>query len=29
MDEEAAEEYEEAFNRAVVKRLPRFAIEDA
>ena len=27
MDEEAAEEYEEAFNRAVVKRLPRFAVE--
>ena len=27
MDEEAAEAYEEAFNRAVVKRLPRFALE--
>jgi hypothetical protein len=27
MEEEAAEEYEEAFNRAVVKRLPRFALE--
>jgi class 3 adenylate cyclase len=27
MNEEAAEEYEEAFNRAVVKRLPRFAVE--
>ena len=27
MDEETAEEYEEAFNRAVVKRLPRFALE--
>ena len=26
-DEEAAEEYEEAFNRAVVKRLPRFAVQ--
>jgi hypothetical protein len=27
MDEEAAEEYEQAFARAVVKRLPRFAVE--
>jgi hypothetical protein len=27
LDEEAAEEYEEAFNRAVAKRLPRFALE--
>ena len=27
MDEEAAEAYEVAFNRAVVKRLPRFALE--
>jgi hypothetical protein len=27
LGEEAAEEYEEAFNRAVVKRLPRFALE--
>ncbi len=27
MDEEAAEHYEQAFNRAVVKRLPRFAVE--
>jgi hypothetical protein len=27
MDEEAAEAYEQAFNRAVVKRLPRFAVE--
>ncbi len=27
MDEEAAENYEQAFNRAVVKRLPRFALE--
>jgi hypothetical protein len=27
MDEEAAEEYEEEFNRAVVRRLPRFAVE--
>jgi nitrate reductase assembly molybdenum cofactor insertion protein NarJ len=27
MDEEAAEEYEAAFNRAVAKRLPRFALE--
>lgn len=27
MDEEAAEEYEDAFNRAVAKRLPRFALE--
>ena len=26
-DEEAAEEYEDAFNRAVVKRLPRFAVQ--
>jgi len=27
MDEEAAEEYEDAFNRAVAARLPRFALE--
>ena len=27
LDEDAAEEYEDAFNRAVVKRLPRFALE--
>ena len=27
MDEETAEEYEGAFNRAVAKRLPRFALE--
>jgi isocitrate dehydrogenase kinase/phosphatase len=27
LDEDAAEEYEEAFNRAVLKRLPRFALE--
>lgn len=27
LDEEAAEEYEEAFNRAVRKRLPRFGNE--
>jgi hypothetical protein len=27
MDEEAAEEYEQAFARAVVKRLTRFAVE--
>lgn len=27
MDEEAAEEYEDEFNRAVVRRLPRFAVE--
>src|SRR5439155_24413248 len=27
LDEETAEEYEAAFNRAVVKRLPRFALE--
>jgi hypothetical protein len=27
MDEESAEEYEAEFNRAVVKRLPRFALE--
>jgi hypothetical protein len=27
MDEEAAEEYEDEFNRGVVRRLPRFAIE--
>jgi hypothetical protein len=27
LDEEAAEEYERAFNRAVLKRLPRFALE--
>ena len=26
-DEDAAEEYEETFNRAVVKRLPRFALQ--
>ena len=27
LDDDAAEEYEAAFNRAVVKRLPRFALE--
>jgi hypothetical protein len=27
LDEDAAEEYEDAFNRAVVKRLPRFGLE--
>jgi hypothetical protein len=27
LDEGAAEEYEEAFNRAVAKRLPRFGLE--
>ena len=27
LDEETAEEYEGEFNRAVVKRLPRFALE--
>ena len=27
LGEETAEEYEEEFNRAVVKRLPRFALE--
>ena len=27
LDEEAAEEYTDAFNRAVVKRLPRFGLE--
>jgi hypothetical protein len=27
MDDEAAEEYEAEFNRAVAKRLPRFALE--
>jgi hypothetical protein len=27
LDEETADEYEAAFNRAVVKRLPRFALE--
>jgi hypothetical protein len=27
LDEETAEEYEAEFNRAVVKRLPRFALE--
>jgi hypothetical protein len=27
LDEEAAAEYEEAFNRAVLKRLPRFGLE--
>ena len=27
MDEESAEEYEQAFNRAVASRLPRFALE--
>jgi hypothetical protein len=27
LDEDAAEEYEDAFNRAVLRRLPRFALE--
>ena len=27
LDEASAEEYEDAFNRAVVKRLPRFGLE--
>jgi predicted translin family RNA/ssDNA-binding protein len=27
LDEDAAEEYEETFNRAVLRRLPRFALE--
>jgi len=27
LDETAADEYEDAFNRAVVKRLPRFGLE--
>jgi hypothetical protein len=27
MDDETAEEYEAEFNRAVAKRLPRFALE--
>jgi hypothetical protein len=27
LDEDAAEEYEAAFNRAVAKRLPRFGLE--
>jgi septal ring factor EnvC (AmiA/AmiB activator) len=27
MDEEAAEQYESEFNRAVAKRLPRFALQ--
>jgi hypothetical protein len=27
LDEDAAEEYEPTFNRAVAKRLPRFALE--
>jgi hypothetical protein len=27
LDDETADEYEDAFNRAVVKRLPRFALE--
>jgi hypothetical protein len=27
LDEDAAEEYEAAFNRAVVKQLPRFGLE--
>jgi hypothetical protein len=27
LDETAAEDYEDAFNRAVVKRLPRFGLE--
>jgi hypothetical protein len=27
LDDDAAEEYEFAFNRAVLKRLPRFALE--
>ena len=27
LDEDASEEYEDAFNRSVAKRLPRFALE--
>jgi hypothetical protein len=27
LEEDAAEEYENAFNRAVIKRLPRFAVD--
>jgi hypothetical protein len=27
LDEDAAEEYEDAFNHAVARRLPRFALE--
>jgi hypothetical protein len=27
LEEDAAEEYEDAFNRAVLRRLPRFALE--
>jgi hypothetical protein len=27
LDDDAAEEYESAFNRAVLRRLPRFALE--
>lgn len=27
LDEDASDEYEDAFNRAVAKRLPRFALE--
>jgi hypothetical protein len=27
LDEDASEEYEDGFNRAVAKRLPRFALE--
>jgi hypothetical protein len=27
LDEDTGEEYEDAFNRAVLKRLPRFALE--
>jgi sugar-specific transcriptional regulator TrmB len=27
LDDEASEEYEDAFNRAVLRRLPRFALE--
>jgi isocitrate dehydrogenase kinase/phosphatase len=27
LDEDAAEEYEDAFNRAVLRRFPRFALE--
>ena len=27
LDDEASEEYEDAFNRTVAKRLPRFALE--
>jgi hypothetical protein len=27
LDDQAAEEYEDAFNRAVLRRLPRFALE--